>query len=156
MKGLMWTQERMREFCMEQKGGEDVFTDKTLPMMKKIITWTFMSVQDEMESSHSCKNSFEMFGFDFMVDSDFNPWLIEVNLSPDVSYSTDITKRLVQSMGEDIIKVVVDWKKAKKKDSVDTGKFKLIHKAKYHERPSNLLINNLQIECQKIKNVKKI
>jgi len=108
--------------------------EKTRPMMEQIIKWTFMSVQDEMESCHTSKNSFEMFGFDFMVDDEFNPWLIEVNLSPDVSYSTEITKRLVQAMGEDIIKVVVDWKNEKNskvKKEMDTGHFQLIYKGKY-------------------------
>jgi len=69
-----------------------------------------MSVQDEMDACQTSKNSFEMFGFDFMLDDSFIPWLIEVNLSPDMSYSTHITERLVKSMGEDIIKVVVDNK----------------------------------------------
>jgi len=44
-----------------------------------------MSVQDEMDACQTTKNSFEMFGFDFMLDDSFNPWLIEVNLSPDMS-----------------------------------------------------------------------
>jgi len=69
-----------------------------------------MSVQDEMDACQTTKNSFEMFGFDYMLDDNYNPWLIEVNLSPDMSYSTAITEKLVKTMGEDIIKVVVDNK----------------------------------------------
>jgi len=34
------------------------------------------------------KNSFEMYGFDFMVDSTSKVWLIEVNGNPDMSHST--------------------------------------------------------------------
>jgi len=44
-----------------------------------------MSVQDEMDSCSSSKCSFELFGFDLMIDDSYNPWLIEVNLSPDMS-----------------------------------------------------------------------
>ena len=29
-----------------------------------------------------------MFGYDFMVDDNFNVWLIEVNSSPSMDYST--------------------------------------------------------------------
>lgn len=30
----------------------------------------------------------ELFGYDFMIDSKFNTWLIEVNSSPSMEYST--------------------------------------------------------------------
>ncbi len=36
-------------------------------------------------------NSFEVFGVDLMLDEHFNVWLIEVNCSPDMSYSTAVT-----------------------------------------------------------------
>ena len=28
------------------------------------------------------KHNFEIFGMDFMIDSEFNPWLIEINTNP--------------------------------------------------------------------------
>lgn len=36
-----------------------------------------------------------MLGYDFMVDEDFKVWLIEINASPDLSYSTKVTEKLV-------------------------------------------------------------
>jgi len=50
-----------------------------------------------------------MFGYDVMVDDDFNCWLIEVNSSPAMDYSTDVTERLVKMVLEDTIKVVIDY-----------------------------------------------
>ncbi len=41
--------------------------------------------QDAVENR---KNSHEMFGYDFMVDDQYNVWLIEVNSSPAMDYST--------------------------------------------------------------------
>ena len=52
---------------------------------------------------------FEMFGYDIMVDDDFNSWLIEVNSSPAMDYSTHVTERLVKMVLEDTIKVVVNY-----------------------------------------------
>ena len=58
-----------------------------MPKMKKIVIWSLESVQESVvNSSTSC----EMYGYDFMVDSDLNPWLIEVNSSPAMDYSTVI------------------------------------------------------------------
>jgi tubulin monoglycylase TTLL3/8 len=44
-----------------------------------------------------------------MLDDNFNPWLIEVNESPSMEYSTDITERLVKELFPSIVSVVVDW-----------------------------------------------
>jgi tubulin monoglycylase TTLL3/8 len=37
------------------------------------------------------KNSHEMFGYDFMIDERYGVWLIEVNSSPAMDYSTVIS-----------------------------------------------------------------
>jgi tubulin monoglycylase TTLL3/8 len=36
------------------------------------------------------KNSFEFLGYDFMIDEDLKVWMIEVNSSPSMDYSTVI------------------------------------------------------------------
>lgn len=43
-----------------------------------------------------------------MVDDKFKVWLIEVNSSPDFSYSTHVTEKLVKEVSEDLIKVIID------------------------------------------------
>lgn len=72
----------------------------------------------------------EFVGYDFMIDSNYQPWLIEINSSPSMEYSTSITKDLVKRVLTDTVKVVVDYSQAKKgtKKSIDTGGFKLIYK----------------------------
>ena len=62
-----------------------MFTEKIRPMMKKIVVWSLESVQ---ESAIGRPKSFELFGYDFMIDEECNPWLIEVNSSPAMDYST--------------------------------------------------------------------
>jgi len=42
------------------------------------------------------KNTWEIFGFDVMIDINCDAWLIEVNASPTMEYSTKITERLCQ------------------------------------------------------------
>jgi len=53
--------------------------------MKDIVKWTLESAQDHVINR---EHSFEMLGYDFMIDDEFKPWLIEVNASPAMDYST--------------------------------------------------------------------
>jgi len=47
--------------------------------MSKIIVESLESV---IENVQYRKNSFEVFGYDFMIDEELKVWLIEVNSSP--------------------------------------------------------------------------
>lgn len=96
---------------------------------------------------------FEMFGYDVMVDDDFNCWLIEVNSSPAMDYSTDVTERLVKMVLEDTVKVVIDHAQAppKKQKKVDTGGFECVYKAKrIVEKPLNSFGLNMEVHGRKI------
>ena len=89
-----------------------------------------------------------------MIDDEFNAWLIEVNSSPAMDYSTAITEKLVKICLEDIVKVLVDYeeaKTAKKKAKVDTGEFELIYKAsRIVDKPLNSFGLNMEIKGKKI------
>eukprot|EP00826_Nyctotherus_ovalis_P042405 TRINITY_DN4358_c0_g1_i15.p1 TRINITY_DN4358_c0_g1~~TRINITY_DN4358_c0_g1_i15.p1 ORF type:complete len:324 (-),score=67.05 TRINITY_DN4358_c0_g1_i15:256-1227(-) len=60
--------------------------NEMIPKLSKIIKETMFSGWDVIEHK---SNSFELFGFDFVLDYKLNPWLIEVNLSPACSERTD-------------------------------------------------------------------
>lgn len=40
----------------------------------------------------------EVFGYDFMVDTSLNVWLIEVNSSPSMEYSSAITEKMCKEV----------------------------------------------------------
>ena len=74
------------------------------------------------------KNSFEFYGYDFMVDQDMKVWLIEVNSSPSMSTKGQpILKTLVKNVLTDLAKVVVDWEDKK---TSNTGGFELVFRSK--------------------------
>ena len=88
-----------------------------------------------------------------MLDEKFNSWLIEVNSSPAMDYSTHVTERLVKMVSEDTIKVVVDYASApqKKKSKIDTGLYECIYKAKrIVDKPMGSFGLNLEVQGKKI------
>jgi tubulin monoglycylase TTLL3/8 len=93
--------------------------------MKEIVIATILSTADQV---YGRKNSFELIGYDFMIDDLLNPWLIEINSSPSMDYSTPVTRRLVKMVLEDTVKVVVDLRKKKTKKKT-AGLFKCIYDA---------------------------
>jgi D-alanine-D-alanine ligase-like ATP-grasp enzyme len=52
--------------------------------------------------------NFELFGYDFMLDHDFNLWLIEVNTNPCLELSSPLLKMLLPRMIEDMLQLTVD------------------------------------------------
>lgn len=77
---------------VEAQSGAGAFKD-ILAKMKEIVISTILSTQDQV---YGRRNSFELIGYDFMIDDALNPWLIEINSSPSMDYSTPVTRRLVK------------------------------------------------------------
>merc|ERR1712084_167454 len=78
-----------------------------------------------METVENRKNSVELFGYDFMVSEGEKPrvWLIEVNSSPAMDYSTHVTTPLVKKVMEDTVKLLVD---RREDPSADIGEWELL------------------------------
>eukprot|EP00949_MAST-11_sp_MAST-11-sp1_P005317 g5317.t1 len=139
IEGNMWHSDDFCEYLTGIHGDDALWHKKILPRMKQAVAWSLMSVQDMVNHR---EGSHELYGYDFMVDADYNTWLIEVNSSPAMDYSTPITERLVKSVLPDTIKVVVDFEKPfskrkkpirrimKKSRKADTGRWELIYAAK--------------------------
>ena len=70
--------------------------------MRDAIIHVLQAVHEIIEPQPS--HTFELFGADFMVTQDFKTWLIEVNSSPSMAYSTPITKKLCRAVLEDTLK----------------------------------------------------
>ena len=55
-------------------------------------------------------NSFELYGFDIMLDSKLEPWLIEVNGSPSMTANTAPDYRIKMPLIEDTM-ILIDMEK---------------------------------------------
>lgn len=54
------------------------------------------------------KYCMEIFGYDFILDEDLNPWLIEVNTNPCLEESSTLLKVLIPRMLDDALKLTLD------------------------------------------------
>merc|ERR1711879_86932 len=86
----------------------DPWLELVQPKMKEIVYQSLAAVQDIVQPR---SNSFQLFGYDFMISDDMNAWIIEVNSSPDLSYSTSVTRDLVKAVLDDMMKVIIDAEK---------------------------------------------
>ena len=71
------------------------------------------------------KRSWEIYGFDIMIDKNYHPWLIEVNSSPACDYSTAVTECFVKKALPDTLKVILD------NGQEDNGGWECIYSGKY-------------------------
>ena len=79
------------------------FMKEVLPKMKQLATDTIKAVSRKMDPNRR-QNSFEIFGYDFMIDEEMKPWLIEVNTNPCLELSSPYLARLIPAMLENSIK----------------------------------------------------
>ncbi|XP_059103979.1 protein monoglycylase TTLL8 [Peromyscus eremicus] len=142
----MWTSTRFQEY-LQKRGRGTTWGTIIYPSMKKAVTNAMRVAQDHVEAR---KNSFELYGADFILGRDFKPWLIEINSSPTMHPSTPVTAQLCAQVQEDTIKVVVDRKLDR---NCDIGNFELLWRQPAVELPpfngSDLCVEGISVKKPK-------
>ncbi|CAF1148026.1 unnamed protein product [Didymodactylos carnosus] len=118
----MWTNKEFIEKYLKPNNLANKWDSQIYPEMKDAILCSMLVAQDIIDPR---KNSFELYGADFMLDESLKPWLIEINCSPTMARCTAVTTEMCDSVLEDTCKVMIDRRYNK---SADTGRFELIHK----------------------------
>ena len=52
--------------------------------------------------------SFEIFGYDFIIDNEFKPWILEINNNPGLVISSNVIKQIVPRMMDDVFRLTID------------------------------------------------
>ncbi|XP_045511613.1 tubulin glycylase 3A-like isoform X1 [Colias croceus] len=117
----MWDLDKYKNY-LDNIGKDKVWDNIIYPGMKKSIIGIMLSCQDTLSV---CKNRFELYGCDFILDKEYKPWLIEINSCPDLNSTTLVTGKICPAVVSDIIKVVIDYAHNHK---ASTGKFECIYR----------------------------
>ena len=84
------------------------FRRDIFPKVKQLCVDAILSAHNELRNGNKGRHSAELFGFDFMVDSDYRVWLIEVNTNPFLGTQNQWHGKLVSDMIEGFTQLVVD------------------------------------------------
>ena len=105
--------------------------------IKEIVKITMKSAKDKINKNNR-NFQFEIFGYDFMMDKDFNLFLIEINTNPGLEESSPWIKLIVPRMLDDALRLTIDQLFETKYD------FNVINENKTKEEIDNYnrLLNN--------------
>ena len=78
-----------------------------LPQIKKIVTDTFRATFHKLDPNKRI-NSFEILGYDFMIDEDFKIYLIETNTNPCLELSSPLLAKLIPQVVENSFRITLD------------------------------------------------
>ena len=88
--------------------GKVNFQKQILPQMRHLVAESFRSVGLNKIDPRRKNYSFEIFGFDFMIDEDFSVFLIEANTNPCLETNCPILSRIVPVMLDSSFRIALD------------------------------------------------
>ena len=95
-----------KKFMKEEQIPIEKF-DKMIEDMKMLVKISFKSVGKKLlkVTPVFC---FEIFGYDFILDNDFRPWILEINNNPGLGISSPVIQKLVPRMFDDALRLTID------------------------------------------------
>jgi hypothetical protein len=75
--------------------------------MKKYTFISLYAVRNKLVEVET-KSCFEIFGYDYILDEDFNVWLIEVNTNPCLEEASPLLEMLLPRMLDDAFSLTID------------------------------------------------
>ena len=135
-----------------------------MKQLKEIISLTMRSVKEKINKNNR-EYQFEIFGYDFMLDEDFNAYLIEVNTNPGLEESSPWIKIIIPRMLDDALRLTLDQifepkydfnLNYKNEEYIQNYKM-VLHKLKREENPNSInSLNNKEFIEDTSKNEKNI
>ena len=106
-EGNKWSIFTYKKFLKENK----IDFNKIWKKIKDIVIKTILSITDSgipiiKDFNLSSVNLFEIYGFDILLDSFLNPWLMEVNLNPSLNCDSELDLKIKSKVLTDIFNII--------------------------------------------------
>lgn len=75
--------------------------------MKMLVIHSIKSVESKLKCEKN-QLSFEIFGYDFLIDKKGKVWLIEINTNPCLEFTGSLTSRVIGHMIDNSLKIALD------------------------------------------------
>ena len=95
-----------KQFLEEEGFPSDKF-NKVIEDMKFLIKISFKSVSQKIYKTSEVL-CFELFGYDFIIDNEFKPWILEINNNPGLGISSPVIKKIIPRMLDDAFRLTLD------------------------------------------------
>jgi len=79
------------------------FFEDIYPQIKEMVTEAIRSVFLQIDSGRR-KNTFELFGFDFMIDKNYKVYLIEANINPCLEISSKFSGKFIPTLIDNVLR----------------------------------------------------
>uniref|UniRef100_A0A1B6HDY0 Tubulin--tyrosine ligase-like protein 9 n=1 Tax=Homalodisca liturata TaxID=320908 RepID=A0A1B6HDY0_9HEMI len=100
-QGCKWSIHKLRHFLTARHGASMV--SATFDLMARQVVSSLCSVQSSVVQSN---HSFELYGYDILLDEKLTPWLLEVNASPTLLPTSLEDYQLKYNMIEDVFNIL--------------------------------------------------
>ena len=118
-------QKRCKDFAKYEQGNEisfkkfiELLNNENEGKGQKIFSKIFNRMKEEIQLSMNSVGrklmgvpkvlSFQIFGYDFIIDKKYNPWILEINDNPGLEISSELISHLIPRMIDDAIRLTVD------------------------------------------------
>ena len=109
---------------LDKNGIKINFKKDIFPKIIKIIAYSANATKNKINIL-SRNNVFEIFGCDFILDKNFEPFLLEINTNPGLEESSPLIKMLVPRMIDDAFRLTVDEVFDRNDENKNISKFKV-------------------------------
>ena len=107
----MWSKQQFVAHLSDELGGADAGRAAARSIDEQMRRAVGVALRSTCDIIEHRRNSFELFGFDFLIDADHGVWLLEANSSPDMSTNAAPLRQIVHDGLDDLLTLVIGLKR---------------------------------------------